>query len=86
MALLVESPEQREPPLGGEVLEANDEASPAQTQDRTSDMRQAAGSKSSAPEGAETLVTEEPDASIAHVRVCGGPGWVTTGPTRQRAQ
>jgi hypothetical protein len=24
--------------------------------------------------GAETLVTEEPDALIAHVRVCGGPG------------
>ena|SRR5437868_3653690 len=32
--------------------------------------------------GAETLVTEEPDAFIAHVRVCGGAGWVTTGSTR----
>ena len=34
--------------------------------------------------GAETLVTEEPDAFIAHVRVCGGAGWVTTGSTRKR--
>jgi len=33
--------------------------------------------------GAETLVTEEPYALIAHVRVCGGAGWVTTGSTRQ---
>ena len=34
--------------------------------------------------GAETLVTEEPYALIAHVRVCGGAGWVTTGSTRKR--
>jgi hypothetical protein len=33
--------------------------------------------------GAETLVTEEPDALIAHVRVCGGAGRVTTGSTRK---
>jgi len=33
--------------------------------------------------GAETLVTEEPDAFIAHVRVGGGAGWVTTGSTRK---
>src|SRR5216683_1757302 len=33
--------------------------------------------------GAETLVTEEPYALIAHVRVCGGAGWVTTGSTRK---
>jgi hypothetical protein len=33
---------------------------------------------------ADTLVTEEPDALIAHVRVCGGAGWVTTGSTRKR--
>jgi hypothetical protein len=26
---------------------------------------------------------EEPDALIAHVRVCGRAGWVTTGSTRQ---
>jgi len=32
---------------------------------------------------AEALVTEEPYALIAHVRVCGGAGWVTTGSTRQ---
>jgi tetratricopeptide (TPR) repeat protein len=35
--------------------------------------------------GAETLVTEEPYALIAHVRVCGGAGWVTTGSTRRVA-
>ena len=33
--------------------------------------------------GTETLVTEEPYALIAHVRVCGGAGWVTTGSTRK---
>src|SRR6266487_4141286 len=33
--------------------------------------------------GAEALVTEEPYALIAHVRVCGGAGWVTTGSTRK---
>ena len=32
---------------------------------------------------ADTLVTEEPDAFIAHVRVCGGAGWVTIGSTRK---
>ena len=33
--------------------------------------------------GAATLATEEPDAFIAHVRICGGAGWVTTGSTRK---
>jgi hypothetical protein len=32
---------------------------------------------------AEALVTEEPYAFMAHVRVCGGAGWVTTGSTRK---
>ena len=27
--------------------------------------------------------TEEPDELVAHVRVRGGPGWETTGPTRK---
>jgi hypothetical protein len=31
---------------------------------------------------AMALVTEEPDELIAHVRVCGGTGWVTAGSTR----
>src|SRR5215831_9485155 len=31
---------------------------------------------------AGTLTPEEPDELIAHVRVCGGAGWVTTGSTR----
>jgi hypothetical protein len=33
---------------------------------------------------AEALVTEEPYALIAHVRVWGGAGWVTTGSTRNQ--
>jgi hypothetical protein len=33
--------------------------------------------------GATTLVTEEPYAFIAHVRVCGGASWVTAGSTRK---
>src|SRR5438128_7000034 len=32
---------------------------------------------------AAAALLEEPDACIAHVRVCGGAGWVTTGSTRQ---
>jgi hypothetical protein len=32
---------------------------------------------------ADTLAPEEPDALIAHVRVCGGAGWVTIGSTRK---
>jgi hypothetical protein len=34
--------------------------------------------------GVETLMTEEPDDLIGHVRICGGAGWVTTGSTRNR--
>ena len=32
---------------------------------------------------AGTLAPEEPDELMAHVRVCGGAGWVTTGSTRK---
>ena len=32
---------------------------------------------------AAAALPEEPDACMAHVRVCGGAGWVTTGSTRQ---
>ena len=34
--------------------------------------------------GAETLMTEEPDDLIGHVRICGGAGWATAGSTRNR--
>ncbi len=34
--------------------------------------------------GVETLITEEPDDLIGHVRICGGAGWVTAGSTRNR--
>ena len=33
--------------------------------------------------GVETLMTEEPDDLIGHIRICGGAGWVTTGSTRK---
>jgi len=33
---------------------------------------------------AETLVTEEPDVLIGHVRICGGAGRVTAGSTRMQ--
>ena len=32
--------------------------------------------------GVETLMTEEPDDLIGHVRICGGAGWATAGSTR----
>ena len=41
------------------------------------------GSTGLRPSRAETLVTEEPYAFIAPVRVCGGAGWVTAGSTRK---
>src|SRR5262249_18136585 len=41
------------------------------------------GSRVMRQSGAETLVTEEPYELIAHVRICGGAGWVTTGSTRK---
>jgi hypothetical protein len=34
--------------------------------------------------GVETLITEEPDDLIGHVRICGGAGWATAGSTRNR--
>jgi hypothetical protein len=34
--------------------------------------------------GVETLMTEEPDDLIGHVRICGGAGWATAGSTRNR--
>ena len=36
------------------------------------------------PDRSSGLDTEEPDALIGHVRVCGGAGWVTAGSTRHR--
>src|SRR5687768_5716086 len=41
------------------------------------------GSKVMHQSRAGTLAPEEPDELIAHVRVCGGAGWVTTGSTRK---
>jgi hypothetical protein len=40
------------------------------------------GSKVMRQRDVETLITEEPDALIAHVRVCGGAGRATAGSTR----
>jgi len=41
------------------------------------------GSKVMRQRHAETLAPEEPNELIAHVRVCGGAEWVTTGSTRK---
>ena len=35
---------------------------------------------------ADALVTEEPDELIAHVRICGGAGGETAGPTRTQGR
>ena len=40
------------------------------------------GSKVMRQRGVETLMTEEPDDLIGHVRICGGAGWATAGSTR----
>lgn len=42
------------------------------------------GSKGMRRGGADTPVTEEPYERIVHVRVCGGAGRATAGPTRNR--
>jgi len=42
------------------------------------------GSKGMRRGGAEAPVTEEPYERIVHVRVCGGAGRATAGPTRNR--
>ena len=34
--------------------------------------------------GTKALITEEPYDRMGHVRVCGGRGWATTAPTRNR--
>src|SRR2546421_185442 len=41
------------------------------------------GSKVMHQSRAGTLAPDEPDELIAHVRVCGWAGWVTTGSTRK---
>ncbi len=42
------------------------------------------GQQSYASEGFQPLITEEPDEGNLHVRICEGPGWVTTGSTRNQ--
>jgi hypothetical protein len=47
-------------------------------------MPHAEGSKVMRQSGADTLITEEPDERIVHVRICGGGGRVTAGSTRMQ--
>src|SRR2546428_13849178 len=55
----------------------------AYTQNRPHHLIGMQGSKVMHQSHAGTLAPEEPDELIAHVRVCGGAGWVTTGSTRK---
>src|SRR5438309_2577371 len=55
----------------------------AYTQNRPQHLIGMQGSKVMHQSHAGTLAPEEPDELIAHVRVCGGAGWVTTGSTRK---
>ena len=41
------------------------------------------GLTTSEVEDTKPMVTDEPDAGIPHVRVCGGDGWATSVSTRQ---
>jgi len=43
------------------------------------------GSKVMRQSGADTLITEEPDERMVHVRICGGAGRVTAGSTRMHS-
>ena len=42
------------------------------------------GSKVMRQSGADTLITEEPDERMVHVRICGGAGRATAGSTRMQ--
>jgi hypothetical protein len=83
VAVLAEPPQQLECDWLGEILAVAADLCAAHTQDRPQHLKGRQGSKVMRQRGAETLVTEEPDAFIAHVRACGGAGWVTTGSTRK---
>src|SRR5262245_47360351 len=74
VAVLAEPPPQSECDWLGEILAVAADLCSAHPQDRPQHLNGRQGSKVMRQSGAETLVTEEPDALIAHVRVCGGPG------------
>ena len=82
MAILVESAEQQEGDGLGDIPEAAGKLWVAHTQNRPQHLSGLSGSTVMRQSGADTLAPEEPDELIAHVRVCGGAGWVTIGSTR----
>src|SRR5262245_16472941 len=83
VAVLAEPSQQSECDWLGEIPAVAADLCATHTQNRPQHLNGRQGSKVMRQRGAEPLVTEEPDALIAHVRVCGGAGWVTTGSTRK---
>ena len=83
MAILAEPSQQQECDWLGEVPAAAGDLGSAHTQNRPQHLMAMQGSTVMHQSRAGTLAPEEPDAFIAHVRVCGGAGWVTTGSTRK---
>ena len=83
MAIVAEPSQQQECDRLGEVPAAAGDLCSAYTQNRPHHLIGMQGSKVMHQSHAGTLAPEEPDELIAHVRVCGGAGWVTTGSTRK---
>ena len=83
MAIVAEPSQQQECDRLGEVPAAAGDLCSAYTQNRPQHLIGMQGSKVMHQSHAGTLAPEEPDELIAHVRVCGGAGWVTTGSTRK---
>jgi hypothetical protein len=63
--------------MKGEVRCHPQSLATTQTHNHPRHPAQAAGQQSYASEVCRTLITEEPDELIAHVRICGEDGWVT---------
>ncbi len=80
VAILAQPSQSHECDRLGEVSKAVGDVRSAHTQGRPRHlMWLCRAAKVMHQSGAETLVTEEPYAFIAHVRVCGGAGWATAG-------
>ena len=83
VAVLAASSSQSEPNRWGKGPEAAGAVGSAHTQERPQHLTVMQGSTVMRQRHAETLAPEAPEEFIAHVRGCGGAGWVTTGSTRK---
>src|SRR6058998_1528973 len=85
MALLAEPEKHQEPyPLGTIRANVGGHISVTSTQDRPRNLMACRVANVMRQGCADALVTEEPYEGILHVRVCGGTGRETAGPTRQQ--